>query len=68
MKKLQIPTIDIRRYGGQQVAIVDGKIIATGATLGAVIAKARKQVPKRPLHEIKVISVPRSLAVIYHVE
>ncbi|OHA05994.1 MAG: hypothetical protein A3A28_05170 [Candidatus Sungbacteria bacterium RIFCSPLOWO2_01_FULL_47_32] len=67
MKKLQIPTIDIKKYGGQQVAVVDGKIIATGLTLKAVIEKARKQIPKRPLHEIKVISVPKSLAVIYHV-
>jgi len=63
----KLPTIDVKKYGGQQVAIVDGKIIASGRTLRQVILRARKIIPSRPLHEIRVFSVPRSLSVIYYV-
>lgn len=62
----KLPTIDIKKYGGKQVAIVDGKIIASGRTLSEVIERARRVVPLKPLHEIKIFSVPKSLAVIYY--
>lgn len=66
MKKTHgIPIINIDKYGGKQVAIVGGKIVASGQTLAEVISKARKKVPSKPLHEIKVFSVPKSLSVIY---
>jgi len=61
-----MPTIDIRKYGGKQVAIVAGEIIATGDTLDEVIKKARALVPKTPLAEIKIFSVPPALSVIYY--
>lgn len=64
--KTNIPTIDIKKYGGQQVAIVDGSIVASGQTLEEVIKKARKHHPSRPLHEIKVFSVPLTIHTIYH--
>jgi orotate phosphoribosyltransferase-like protein len=66
MKQEKNPTIDIKKYGGKQVAIVDGKVIASGKTLSEVIKKARKIEPARPLHEIAVFSVPKTLHVIYH--
>lgn len=68
MKRLKnpYPVIDIKKYGGKQVAIVDGKIIASSKTLAGVLRSAQKKVPKRPLHEIKIFSVPKSLYVIYH--
>lgn len=67
MNKRPIPNIDIKKYGGKQVAIVDGKIIASGPTLKEVISKARKKAPTKPLHEIRIFSVPKELAVIYYV-
>lgn len=67
MKSQQIPKIDVKKYGGKQVAIVDGEIIATGETLNEVIQKARKIVPAKPLSEIRIFSVPKSLSVIYYV-
>ncbi|MBI2551840.1 hypothetical protein HYW17_00875 [Candidatus Uhrbacteria bacterium] len=62
-----MPTIDIRKYGGKQVAIVAGEIIATGDTLDEVIKEARTLAPKIPLAEIKIFSVPSTLSVIYYV-
>lgn len=55
--------IDVKKYGGKQVAIVDGVIIATGHTLKEVIKKAQKKAPLRPLHEIRIFSVPKTLSV-----
>lgn len=66
MRKNKTPIIDVKKYGGQQVAIVNGRIIATGVTLAEVITKARKRSPKRPLHEIRIFSVPKTLSVIYY--
>jgi len=64
MKKLKIPTIDVKKYGGKQVAIVDGKIITSGKTLEEVIKRVKKLRPSKPLHEVRIFSVPKTLAVI----
>lgn len=61
---VKIPTIDVKKYGGRQVVIVDGKIVAAGRTLEEVVRKARRILPHRPLHEIKVFTVPQTLTVI----
>ncbi|MDO8728826.1 MAG: DUF5678 domain-containing protein [bacterium] len=67
MKHVKVPIIDVKKYGGKQVAIVNGKIIASGHTLAEVVALARKQVPKKPLNEISIFLVPPTLSVIYYV-
>lgn len=67
MKKTTLPIIDIKKYGGKQVAIVNGKILASGKTLEEVIQRAKKQLPSKPLSEIHIFSVPTTLAVIYYV-
>lgn len=68
MKRLEkIPTIDVKKYGGKQVAIVDGEIIAVGNTLKEVIEKARQREPSHSLHEIKIFAVPRTLSAIFYV-
>jgi len=67
MRISKLPIIDVKKYGGKQVAIVDGKIIASARTLEAVLKQARRQMPSRPLHEIHIFSVPKSLSVIYYV-
>lgn len=66
MSQIKTPKIDVKKYGGKQVAIVDGKIIASGKTLEDVLRKTKKLVPSRPLNEIHVFSVPKSLSVIYY--
>lgn len=63
----KLPIIDVKKYGGKHVAIVGGKVIASGHTLEEVIRRARKRVPTKPLHEIKIFSVPKTLSVIYYV-
>lgn len=63
--KEKIPTIDIKKYGGKQVAILDGEVVASGKTLSDVIKKARKKIPDRPLEDFGVFAVPRTLHVIY---
>ena len=64
-RKIKIPIIDVKKYGGKQVAIVEGKIVAVGATLDEVIRKAKRAFPTKPLQEIRVFSVPKTLAVVY---
>lgn len=66
MKQIKIPKIDIKKYGGKQVAIVDGRIVACGTGLAEVIRKAQKKAPSKPINEIHIFSVPKSLSVIYH--
>lgn len=66
-KNSTIPAIDVKKYGGKQVAILDGKIIASGHTLGEVLRRARRLATKRNISEIKVFSVPKTLSVIYPV-
>lgn len=60
------PTIDVKKYGGRQVAVFNGKVIAVGDTLAEVIRKARKRAPKKPLNEIHIFAVPKTLTVIYY--
>jgi hypothetical protein len=65
MKQTTLPIIDIERYGGQQVAVVDGKIVAAGIDTQAVIEEAKRQVPGITWQDIILISVPPTLNVIY---
>lgn len=66
MKKISIPIIDVKKYGGKQVAIVDGRIAASGRTLEEVLRKAKQKLPSKPLQEIRIFSVPETLSVIYY--
>ena len=61
------PIIGIKTYGGQQVALVDGRVVASGRTLEEVIKKASELYPSMPLHEIKVFAVPVTFHTIYDV-
>ena len=64
MKRVKMPIIDVKKYGGKQVAIVNGEIIASGNTLTEVVELARKRAPRKPLNEIRIFSVPPTLSVI----
>ena len=63
---LPVPPIDVKQYGGKQVAIVDGKIVAEGRTLEEVLRKAQEEYPERPLSDIGVLAVPKTMYVIYY--
>ena len=65
MKKSSLPTIDIKKYGGQQVAVVDGKIVASGTSTQAVLDAAKRKIPGATWRDILLISVPKSLNVVY---
>ncbi|TSC80061.1 MAG: hypothetical protein G01um101429_265 [Parcubacteria group bacterium Gr01-1014_29] len=65
-KSVKVPVIDVKKYGGLQVAIVNGKIIAEGRTWEEVLQNTQEKFPDTPLSEIRVFSVPKSLHVIYY--
>jgi len=64
-KSFKIPVIDIKQYGGKQVAIVGGKIVASGINTKEVISLARKHSPKSTWRDILLVSVPNGLTVVY---
>lgn len=65
MKKLALPIIDIKKYGGKQVALVSGKIVASGHSTRAVLEKAKRCVPKKDHNRIALFIVPKNLTVVY---
>jgi len=65
MEKSKIPIIDIKKYGGKQVAIIKGKIVASGNTAEEVLKKIRKKIPLTKWQDIILVSVPKGLTVVY---
>ena len=65
MSKFATPVIDIKKYGGKEVALVRGKIIVSGRSTRAVLKRAKKLVPLDEHNQIWLFRVPKSLAVIY---
>lgn len=65
-KQTALPIIDVKKYGGKQVAIVNGRIAAVGQNLEEVVKKVRISMPKLPLGEIRIFAVPKTLSAIYH--
>jgi len=63
----KIPTIDIKKYGGKEIAILNGTVVAVGKSLPDVIQKLKKIKPNQVLREVLFLTVPKSLTVIYHV-
>ena len=59
------PIIDVEKYGGKQVAVVNGKIVASGVDTEKVLEAAKKQVPGATWQDILLISVPNSVYVVY---
>ena len=62
---MQTPVINVKKYGGRQVAIVNGKIIASGMTAAETLAQARRKVPRATWREILLVSVPKGVTVVY---
>jgi len=65
MRTSNIPPIDIKKYGGMQVAIVKGKIVASGTNAKEVLERAKRNAPHVTWQEVLLISVPKGLRVIY---
>lgn len=66
-KKLKIPIIDIKKYGGRQVAIAKGKIVASGIDTTKVLKSAKKRLPKSNWKDVLLVSVPQGLTVVYKI-
>lgn len=64
-KRFKIPILDVKKYGGRQVAIVGGKIVASGTDTKEVMSLAKKHSPKATWRDILLVSVPKGLAVVY---
>ena len=64
--KRNIPTIDIKKYGGKEIAILNGKVIAAGKSLPEVIRYLKKRKQSQVLREVTFLRVPESLTVIYY--
>lgn len=67
MKRAKLPVIDIKKYGGKQVAIVKGKIVASGVTTKEAVEKAKKKYPQANWQDILLVSVPKGLTVVYFI-
>lgn len=63
--KNTFPIIDIKKYGGKQIALVRGKIVSSGHSTRAVLEKAKRSVPQKDHNAIALFIVPKSLNVVY---
>ena len=63
--KSTTPIINVKKYGGKQVAIVRGKIVASGTDTTEVLEKARRKFPHATWRDILLVSVPKGLTVVY---
>lgn len=66
-RTLRVPVIDVKKYGGKQVAIVGGKIIAVGENTKEVLVNAKRRLPEARWQDILLVSVPSGLTVVYRV-
>lgn len=67
MKRFSTPIIDVKKYGGKQVAIVKGKIVASGIDTEDVLEQAKRKFPRMTWRDILLVSVPPGLTVVYRV-
>lgn len=65
MKKNITPIIDIKKYGGKQVAVVKGRIMASGDSAEEVLRAVKHKLPGATWRDVLLISVPKGLTVVY---
>jgi len=65
MKKMNTPVIDVKKYGGKQVAIVKGKIVAADTTTEKVLKSVRRKLPRAVWRDILLVAVPEGTTVVY---
>jgi len=62
----QITTkIDFAKYKGKEVAIINGKVVASGNSSKVVFETARKVSPKIAVQDIVLLSVPKERTTVY---
>ncbi|MEK7560824.1 MAG: DUF5678 domain-containing protein [Patescibacteria group bacterium] len=66
MRTPRLPIIDIKKYGGKQVAVANGKIVAVGKNSVEAFTKAKERLPEKTWQQILLVSVPKGLTVVYH--
>lgn len=66
-RQLRTPVIDVKKYGGKEVALMDGRIVASGRSTHAVLKRAQRTVSRTKHDQIWLFRVPRSLTVIYQI-
>ncbi|KKT30038.1 hypothetical protein A3G55_04405 [Candidatus Giovannonibacteria bacterium RIFCSPLOWO2_12_FULL_44_25] len=66
-KTLKVPIIDVKKYGGKQVAVVNGKIVAFGTDTQEVLRSAKRNSPKSTWRDVLLVSVPKGLSVVYRI-
>jgi len=62
----KIPALDVQKYGGQQVAIVEGEIVASGTDTEELLKEVQSKMPQATWRDILLVSVPEGLTVVYH--
>lgn len=65
MKRVVTPIIDVKKYGGKQVAVVGGKIVASGDNTVKVLRAVKRRMPHATWRDILLVSVPRGITVVY---
>lgn len=64
----KIPTIDVhdvQKYGGKQVAIVEGEIVASGTDTAEILQEVQSKMPQATWRDILFVTVPEGLTVVY---
>ena len=67
MKRNATPPIDVKKYGGKQVGILNGKIVAAGKDAQEVLGKVRKKFPATSWRDVLLVSVPKGITVVYRI-
>ena len=60
--------IDFAKYKGKEVAIVKGKVVASGSSSKVVFEIARKFFPKISTKDIVLLSVPKERVTVYIIQ
>jgi len=67
MQKPNLPIIDVKKYGGKQVAIANGRIVASGTNTKILLDEAKRKLPQATWRDILLVTVPKGLTVIYRI-
>lgn len=62
---IKISSINVKTYGGKQVTIVNGRIVAFGHDTQKLLEQVKEKFPGIHWQDILLVSVPKGLNVIY---
>lgn len=67
MKQQTTPIIDVKKYGGKQIAIMRGRIMASGLTAREVLQKVKEKFPQATWRDVLLVTVPKGITVVYRI-